>query len=270
MADYRATDAELTAVADAIRTKGSTSSPLAWPNGFVSAVQAIPSGGGSGKEDDIIDGTISEYSNESVTEIRRYAFAGCYALTSAAFPAATVIGYLGFCYCSSLTTISFPAVTKISSYAFSGCSNLQSADFPSATEICNYAFDNCGKISTVSFPNAESIGNRAFGICLSLKTVSFPKVTTIGSSAFYNCLALQTAYFDRLESINQDAFKLGGLSSLYLLGSSVCTLAHSNAFSSTRIGGWRGTGYIYVPASLLSAYQAADNWSFFSSQFRSA
>lgn len=46
MADYRATSAEITAVADAIRTKGSTSSPLAWPNGFVSAVQAIPTSSG--------------------------------------------------------------------------------------------------------------------------------------------------------------------------------------------------------------------------------
>ena len=48
MADYRATSAEFTAVADAIRTKGGTSAQLTWPNGFVSAVQAIPSGGGGG------------------------------------------------------------------------------------------------------------------------------------------------------------------------------------------------------------------------------
>lgn len=46
MADYRATSTEFTAVADAIRTKGGTSTQLTWPNGFVSAVQAIPSGSG--------------------------------------------------------------------------------------------------------------------------------------------------------------------------------------------------------------------------------
>ena len=46
MADYRATSTEFTAVADAIRTKGGTSAQLTWPNGFVSAVQAIPTGGG--------------------------------------------------------------------------------------------------------------------------------------------------------------------------------------------------------------------------------
>lgn len=41
-------DANLTAVADAIRTKGGTDAQLAFPSGFVSAVQAIETGGGAG------------------------------------------------------------------------------------------------------------------------------------------------------------------------------------------------------------------------------
>lgn len=41
MAEYLTNTADLTAVADAIRTKGSTSAQLAFPDGFVSAVQAI-------------------------------------------------------------------------------------------------------------------------------------------------------------------------------------------------------------------------------------
>lgn len=40
-------DADLTAVADAIRTKGGTDAQLAFPSGFVSAVQAIETGGGN-------------------------------------------------------------------------------------------------------------------------------------------------------------------------------------------------------------------------------
>ena len=57
MADYKVTDTELTSIANAIRTKGGTQSQLEFPTGFVSAVQAIPSGGGgstnilSGKTD---------------------------------------------------------------------------------------------------------------------------------------------------------------------------------------------------------------------------
>lgn len=46
MADYKVTDTELTSIANAIRTKGGTQAQLVFPTGFVSAVQAIPSGGG--------------------------------------------------------------------------------------------------------------------------------------------------------------------------------------------------------------------------------
>ena len=42
MAVYKGTDAELTAVANAIRAKGGTSAQLEWPSGFVSAIEAIP------------------------------------------------------------------------------------------------------------------------------------------------------------------------------------------------------------------------------------
>ena len=45
MANYLATDTDLTAVANAIRTKGGTSAQMAFPDGFVSAVNAIPTGG---------------------------------------------------------------------------------------------------------------------------------------------------------------------------------------------------------------------------------
>lgn len=46
MADYKATTEEFTTVANAIRTKGGTQAQLEWPSGFVSAVNAIPTGGG--------------------------------------------------------------------------------------------------------------------------------------------------------------------------------------------------------------------------------
>lgn len=46
MADYLVTDTELSAVADAIREKGDTSAVLEWPNGYVSAVEDIETGGG--------------------------------------------------------------------------------------------------------------------------------------------------------------------------------------------------------------------------------
>lgn len=46
MADYLTTDTELTSIANAIRTKGGTAARLTYPAGFVSAINAIPTGGG--------------------------------------------------------------------------------------------------------------------------------------------------------------------------------------------------------------------------------
>ena len=45
MAKYIVEDASLTAVADAIRTKGDTSDAMAFPAGFVAAIEAIETGG---------------------------------------------------------------------------------------------------------------------------------------------------------------------------------------------------------------------------------
>ena len=47
MGAYIVKSSDLTAVADAIRTKGGTSAALTFPSGFVTAVENIPSGGGN-------------------------------------------------------------------------------------------------------------------------------------------------------------------------------------------------------------------------------
>lgn len=46
--DSAALDAGMTAVADVIRAKAGTTEPLAWPDGFKAAVEAISGGGGTG------------------------------------------------------------------------------------------------------------------------------------------------------------------------------------------------------------------------------
>ena len=50
LVDSTQLDADLTSVANAIRTKGGTSASLAFPADFVSAIAAIPSGGGGTAE----------------------------------------------------------------------------------------------------------------------------------------------------------------------------------------------------------------------------
>lgn len=45
--DYKVTDVQLNSIADAINTKAGTTGQLQFPDGFVSAINAIPSGGGA-------------------------------------------------------------------------------------------------------------------------------------------------------------------------------------------------------------------------------
>ena len=150
----------------------------------------------------------------------------------------------------TITEISDDNVETIGKYVFYRCDNLTSVNFPACTTISNNAFDCCFSLTTVSFPVCTSIGNFAFYNCSSLTTVSFPVCTSIGNGAFTRCHDLK---------------------SLYLTGSSLCTLSNSNAFSSTPIGGYSASagayGSIYVPASLLTSYQTATNWTYFSSRF---
>jgi len=53
---YLVTSTDLTSIADAIRTNGGTSAALEWPDGFVDAIDAIPTGGGGGGSSHSVNG----------------------------------------------------------------------------------------------------------------------------------------------------------------------------------------------------------------------
>lgn len=55
LVDSTQLDADLLSVANAIRTKGGTSAQLAFPAGFVSAIDAIPTGGGGTGDELVVD-----------------------------------------------------------------------------------------------------------------------------------------------------------------------------------------------------------------------
>ena len=223
------------------------------------------------------------------------AFASCSSLTTVSFPLCTTISSRAFWYCSKLTTASFPSCVTIESDAFYNCSKLSEISFPVCKSVKDEAFGNCSSLTTaifpsctslgygvfytcrmletVSFPSCVTIGTYAFANCSSLTTVSFPSCATISSSAFYYCFRMTTASFPACKSIMTSAFlRCFNLVSLYLLGSSIPSLANSNAFSSTPIGGYTTStggvyGSIFVPSSLYSSYKTATNWTYFSSRF---
>ena len=149
--------------------------------------------------------------------------------------------------CSSLTSVNFPVCTSIGQEAFR-CTSLTSVNFPACTEIGESAFYSCTSLTSVNFPECMYIGSFAFLGCSSLTSVSFPACTDIGIAAFAGC---------------------SSLSRLYLTASSVVTLGFS-VFDATPIRNSSYLGYygsIYVPAELISSYQTASNWSYYSDRF---
>ena len=229
------------------------------------------SGGDTSIEDGLVTRQITSYTNNRITRVGDNAFYACSKLTTAIFPEVTAIGISAFCNCWNLTTISFPKVTHINSNAFYSCSSLTTVSFPESSNIGNSAFYACSKLTTAIFPKATYIYSYAFYKCSKLTTVSFPEVKFIYSTAFNSCDALTTVSFPKATAIGFAFQKCYRLKSLYLTGSSVCTLSASNAFSSTPIGGYSNYtqtyGSIYVPTSLLASYKTATNWAYFSSRF---
>lgn len=158
---------------------------------------------------------------------------------------ATSIGASAFRDCATLTTANFPLATSIGSQAFQNCTGLITAAFPSATWMDDYVFRYCNTLTTVDFPLVISIGNYALQGCTALTTADFPLAIWILAGALRSCNKLST---------------------LILRKNAVCTLNNVNALTDTPIAS--GTGYVYVPASLVDAYKAATNWVTYANQIR--
>lgn len=92
-------------------------------------------------------------------------------------------------------------------------------------------------------------------------------VTTIGTHAFTLVSTLTSVDVHNVTRIEANAFIGTGLEHLFLRSETTVPLAGSNAFNNTPIA--KGTGYIYVPKSLVdSYYKTATNWSIYANQFR--
>lgn len=151
--------------------------------------------------------------------------------------------------------------------------NLELRSFSSdIVSLRTYAFQSQSLLTYVSLPKCKALAQGAFYACRTLPEIYLPKCETILTSAFTGCYSLSTVRFDVLSNIAGGGHfrACSALTSLYLLWSSVCSIsaaASASMFSSTPI--MDGTGFIYVPSSLYSAYINHSVWGTWSSAFRS-
>lgn len=158
--------------------------------------------------------------------------------------------YLGRAY-SEIISVSLPNCSYIEPRPYvtpdqnpfrNECSNLKTLNLPLLSS-CPYEFmRGHSNIQEVIIPNCNRITAWAFGSCYSLSEIYLQKCSKIDEYVFYGCSTLNK---------------------ITLGYSSVCELDH-DVFHFTPISS--GTGFIYVPSSLVDAYKSANNWSRFSSR----
>jgi hypothetical protein len=155
MADYKVVnaeqlDADLSAVADAIRERAGTTEELAFPGGFVSAVEGI-----SNEMEEKCMGTLKEFKS-NITRTGTYPFVEIASLEKVSLPEIPMIGYMGFQGCKALYDVHVPKSTNVPFSCFNQCTSLKKILLPSVTSIDVSGFANSA-IETLVLSNTTQV-----------------------------------------------------------------------------------------------------------------
>lgn len=179
-------ETSLVALANKIRQKGNTSSPLYWPNGFIQAVNEMDVGGGTNWK--------SEFDKElagqsavlpaAAETLRNFCFYRRSDITDmSSLTAVLNIGNSCFRY-AGLTKAKFPVAETVGNYAFAELPSLGEIVLTAAQSLGNYCFQNSGTSALeLSLPACTSIGQDCFNGA-TLKSISVPSLSSIGQEAF--------------------------------------------------------------------------------------
>ena len=226
----------LTSIGDAIREKTGKQDLLS-PAQMATEISNISVGGGGGSEadqmlDDLISGdnlgnVYERYYNDKITTIRKFAFCkdenyGTRAIT--------------------INEFDLPNVESVQGYAFAG-----------------------SKASKYNLPKVHTVQNWAFSYNENLTEIKLPKVCSMSTATFYHCDKLTKLDIGG-QGIRVDTEIYGAnitnacpiLETIILRWDNCPSLSSANAFRGPIEA---GTGYIYVPSSLIEKYRSATNWS---------
>lgn len=243
MTIYAVEDGQLTNIANAIRSKTGGTDMLSL-NEMVNEIESIEVGGDSLAE--LGNGTLIDYSSDKLKNIKSYLFYGN----------------------TNLRSVNLPNVTQVKELAFYQCSNLESVNLPNIIHMYGAdVFGYCSKLTEISLPQLEKTYIYCFRYS-SLQRVMLSNVTDIDDYSFYNCSSLLYVYVPKAVKIKANAFRgCTNLSALVIeQTNSVCTLDTTSAFTNSAIAS--GTGYVYVPDSLVDDYKTATNWSTYAAQIK--
>ena len=92
----------------------------------------------------IIEGTITEFADETLSIVGDYAFYDCTSLSSIDLPECNYVGSSAFGNCTALTSVNLPMCSYIGMFAFENCTSLTaiSLGYSSVATLCYGALNN--------------------------------------------------------------------------------------------------------------------------------
>lgn len=222
--------------------------------------------GGQELADSIANRTITEFSS-GIEEVGAYAFAQCKSLKFVDLPNAISIGERAFVWCIELAGISLPLAETLGTASLSYQQKIEHIALPKVKSLSSECFNRNKALVSVDAPLATTVDSNCFGYCDSLTTLNLPKVTRIATNSFKNCTSLVSIDLPSLTEIQWAPFDgCSSLTAVILRSPTLCTINVNTTFNNTPIAS--GTGYIYVPKSLVEEYKQATNWTTYADQIR--
>lgn len=157
-------DAKLTAIGNAIRSNGGTSSLLTLDQ-MPQAIANLPSGGADTLNTMLTNNLTEFESAASVTSLQQYLFYGKTSLETVSLPNVTAIEQYAMYHCTGLTSLNAPNVQSIATFALAGCSGLTSLTLPGLTgAVASHAIRDCTSLARVDMYAPTQLGGNAFAL----------------------------------------------------------------------------------------------------------
>lgn len=155
---------------------------------------------------------------------------------------------------SGITELNLPNCTRmINETMFQSMSGLTKINAPLLKDIPHNEFKTCTNLEYIVFPKGRYVGNSSFASCSKLKAADFggaPETSSVGLVGFGGT-----------SSFSQTALNILVLRNARANGTSPWALSNINVFNNTPFSSGGTGGTLYVPASLIPAYESATNWS---------
>lgn len=293
MADYKVTDTQLVQIADAIRSKGGTSASIVFPSGFISAVEAIPSGTSmsliskeisengtylpsSDNADafssvvvDVPTGGGGVYVSKTITENGTYkpsddnADAYSQVVVNVSGGGEGSDDYYKIVTGQSSGGINDSSITVIGHYLFYHNDKLEWFVGNNVSLIYDNAFAQTS-ISYAIFPSCTYISDYCFYNCALLETIDISMVSSTGTQCFTSCNSLKSIFLPELSVLYPQTFRscynlsVAWFEKLsYISGSSVfgnCSALKSLYLLSTSVVSVQRTNILMNTPMYTSAY----------------